>query len=97
MIVARVLGPDQFEEVTRTGGPTNIPTIDPDVEHSYAEEWFGGVERELWPRMSVKAQYIRRNTRNTIGFVDAGSVWTPRRSSILGRTAYCRQQTTAAR
>ena len=76
-IVARVLGPDQFEEISRSGGPTNLPTIDPDTKHSYAEEWFGGVEREVWPRVSVKAQYIRRNVRNTIGFIDTGSVWMP--------------------
>jgi carboxypeptidase family protein len=77
LIVARVLGPGQFEEITRIGGPTNIPTIDPDIKHSYTEEWFGGIEREVWPRVSVKAQYIRRNVRNAIGFTDTGSVWIP--------------------
>jgi len=76
-IVARVLGPGQFEEITRSGGPTNIPTIDPDIKHSYAEEWFGGIEREVWPRVSVKAQYIRRNVRDAIGFTDSGAVWIP--------------------
>lgn len=45
--------------------------------NSYAEGWFGGVERELWPRVSVKAQYIRRNVGNTIGFIDTGSVSLP--------------------
>lgn len=76
-IVARVLGDDQFEEVSRTGGPTNVPVIDPQTKHSYAEEWFAGVEREILPRVSVKAQYVRRNTRNTIGFIDEGSTWRP--------------------
>jgi len=77
LVVARVLGPGQFEEITRVGGPTNIPTIDPEIKHSYAEEWFGGIEREVWPRVSVKAQYIRRNVRDAIGFTDTGSVWIP--------------------
>lgn len=76
-ITARVLGPNLFEEVTRSGGPTVQSTIDPDVKHSYAEEWLAGIERELWPRFSVKAQYVRRNTKNTIGFIDTGTVWAP--------------------
>ena len=76
-ITARIIGPDQFEEVSRFGGPGRVPTIDPDVRHSYVEEFSAGVERELWPRVSVKAQYVRRNTRNTIGFVDNGTTWIP--------------------
>jgi len=76
-IVARVTGPDEYDEVTRIGGPAVISRIDPDVKHSYAEEWVAGIERELWPRFSLKAQYIRRNTRNTMGFVDPGTTWTP--------------------
>ena len=43
----------------------------------YTEEYFAGVEREIRPRLSVKAQYIRRNTRNTLGYIDTGSTWTP--------------------
>jgi hypothetical protein len=42
----------------------------------FAEEYFAGIERELRPRLSVKAHYIRRNTRNTLGYVDTGSTWT---------------------
>lgn len=76
-IVARVLGEGRFEEVSRTGGPTNVPTIDPATKHSFAEEWLAGVEHEPWPRVSLKAQYVRRSTRNTIGFVDVASRWRP--------------------
>jgi carboxypeptidase family protein len=76
-IVARVLGPDQFQEVSRSGAPTQVPQIDRNVKHSFAEEWFAGIEREMWPRLAIKAQYVRRNTRNTIGFVDEGSTWLP--------------------
>ena len=78
VIEARVLGPNQFEEVARFGGEVEANTvIDPGVKHSYVEEWLAGVEREIWPRLSIKAQYIRRNTRNTIGFIDTGSTWVP--------------------
>jgi hypothetical protein len=76
--VARVRGPNDFELVTiRPAVDAANTRIDPNVKHSYAEEWFAGAEHELWPRVSLKAQYIRRNTRNAIGYVDIGSTWTP--------------------
>jgi hypothetical protein len=49
----------------------------PDVKHMYAEEYFAGIEREVVPRLSLKVQYLRRNTRDTLGYVDTGSTWTP--------------------
>ena len=36
-----------------------------------------GVEREVWPRLSVTAQFVRRNFKDALGFVDVGSTWTP--------------------
>jgi hypothetical protein len=41
------------------------------------EEYIAGVERELWPRLSVKVQFVRRNFKDALGFVDVGSTWTP--------------------
>jgi hypothetical protein len=78
-IVAKVLGPGQFEEVTRFGGPGAAGGlgIDPNAKHSYAEEYLAGVERELWARLSVKAQYIRRNFKEALGYVNTGTPWTP--------------------
>jgi hypothetical protein len=76
-ITARVTGPGQFEEISRSAVTLDDTTFDPDAGHMYAEEYFAGVEREIRPRLSVKAQYIRRNTRNTLGYVDTGSTWTP--------------------
>jgi hypothetical protein len=76
-ITARVLGPNQYEEISRIGGPTRIPAIDPATKHSYAEEWVAAIEREILPRLSVRAQYVRRNTRQAMGFIDVGTAWTP--------------------
>lgn len=77
-ITAKVLGPNQFEEITRNtnyGGARD--RIDADAKHSYVEEYLAGVERELWPRLSVKAQFVRRNFKDALGFVDIGATWTP--------------------
>lgn len=77
-ITAKVLGPNQFEEITRqtdTGSAND--RIDPAARHSYVEEYIAGVEREVWPRLSVRAQFVRRNFKDALGFVDVGSTWTP--------------------
>jgi outer membrane receptor protein involved in Fe transport len=76
-ITARVLGPGQFEEISRTEVSLDQTVFDPDAGHMYAEEYFAGIEREIIPRVAIKAQYIRRNTRNTLGYIDTGSTWTP--------------------
>jgi len=77
LITARVTGPGQFEEISRSTATLDQTTFDPHAGHMYTEEYFAGVEREIRPRLSVKAQYIRRNTRNTLGYIDTGSTWTP--------------------
>jgi outer membrane receptor protein involved in Fe transport len=51
--------------------------IDPETRHSYVEEYVAGVEREIRPRLAVKAQFVRRNFKDALGFVDVGSTWTP--------------------
>ena len=76
-IIARVIGPEQFEEISREAVTLERTAFDPDADHMYAEEFFAGIEREVVPRLSLKAQYIRRNTRNTLGYIDTGSTWTP--------------------
>ena len=84
-ITARVVGPGQFEEISRTSVTIDQTTFDPDAKHMYAEEYTTGIEREVVPRLSIKAQYIRRNTRNTLGYVDTGSTWTPAQVVDPGR------------
>jgi hypothetical protein len=80
-IVAKVLGSGQFQEVTRFGvlGSSGLGGlgIDPAAKHSYAEEYLAGIERELGARLSVKAQYIRRNFKEALGYINTGTPWTP--------------------
>lgn len=76
-ITARVIGPGQFEEVSRTAISSASLTFDPDARHMYAQEITAGVEHEFRPRWTVTMQYVRRNTRNALGYVDTGTTWTP--------------------
>ena len=76
-ITARVIGPDLFEVLSNDHAEVAGITIDPDAKHSYAEEFVAGIERELVARLSVRLQYIRRNFRNSLGYIDTGSTWTP--------------------
>ena len=43
----------------------------------YTEEITGGIEHEWRPRWTATLQYVRRNTRNTLGYIDTGTTWTP--------------------
>ena len=74
-VVSRVTGPNQFQEVTRSGGNRVQMTIDPNVHQSYAEEYLAGIDRQIGGNVVLRAQYIRRNFRRTVGFVDTGTVW----------------------
>jgi outer membrane receptor protein involved in Fe transport len=77
-ITAKVLGPNKFEEISRqTNTGSANDRIDPSAKHSYVQEYVAGVEREVWPRVSVTAQFVRRNFKDALGFVDVGSTWTP--------------------
>ena len=76
-ITARVVGPGQYEEVSRSAVTATGIAFDPDARHMYTEEITGGVEHEWWPRWTVTMQYVRRNTRNTLGYIDTGTTWTP--------------------
>jgi hypothetical protein len=74
--VARVIAPNQFQEVTRIGGNSVRMEIDPAVRQPYADEYVAGVDREIGTGMVLRAQYIRRNFRQTVGFIDNGTTWT---------------------
>ncbi len=78
-ITAKVLGPGQFEEISRSGGPASIAGmgIDPHAKHPYTEEYLAGLDREIWSGTSVRAQYIHRAVKDALGWVDKGSVWMP--------------------
>jgi outer membrane receptor protein involved in Fe transport len=73
-ITAEVLGPNRFVELTRRSPATNLG-IDPNIRQSYVNQVLLGIERQLMPDLSVTAQYIRRNFRDFMGFIDTGSVY----------------------
>jgi hypothetical protein len=73
-INARVLGPESFQELNRTA--TTTVAVDDDVAHAYMDQYLVGVEREVLPSVSLRAQYIRRNFEDIWAFVDRGSRYT---------------------
>jgi len=75
-ITALVLGPNDFEEVSRRTPSTNLG-IDPNIKQSYVDQFLVGLERELMPNFSATVQYIQRNFRDFMGFVDTGSIYAP--------------------
>ena len=74
-IVMQVDGTGQFQELTRFLSATRY-TNDPEAKHSYADEYFVGVEREVRTHLSVRAQYVHRDFKESLGFIDTGSTWT---------------------
>lgn len=75
-ITAEVLGPNRFNEIDRRSPATNLG-IDPNIKQSYVNQFIVGLERELLPNFSATVQYILRNFRDTMGFVDTGSIYVP--------------------
>jgi hypothetical protein len=51
-------------------------TIGPHVHQQYAEEYLAGIDRDVGAGVSPRAQYIRRNFRQAVGFIDTGTVRT---------------------
>lgn len=75
-IVAQVVSADEFRELYRFLPSTGF-AIDPNVRHSYVEEYLLGLERSLPAGISINAQYIRRRFKDTLSFVDTATVWEP--------------------
>jgi hypothetical protein len=75
-ITAEVLGPNSFNEISRRDPSTNLG-IDPNIRQSYVSQFLAGVERELFPNFSTTVQYIKRDFRDFMGFVDTGSIYAP--------------------
>ena len=74
-ILAMVTGPNQFVEIQRNDFSRFRATTD--LSQPYAAQTFAGIEREVFPSVSVQAQYIDRRFRDFIGTIDAGSAWRP--------------------
>jgi hypothetical protein len=73
--VATVVGPNQF--VDPFTYPTTAAAIDPDIRYSFVEEFLVGAERQLPWGISAKAQYISRDFKESIGFIDPARIWLP--------------------
>ncbi|HEY7285051.1 MAG TPA: TonB-dependent receptor [Vicinamibacterales bacterium] len=75
-ITAEVLGPNNFNEIDRRDPSTNLG-LDPNIRQSYVDQYLVGFEREVASNFSATVQYIRRNFRDFMGFVDTGSIYAP--------------------
>ena len=75
-ITAAVLGPNEFSELERTTTDA-APTIGGDITFPFVEEYLAAVERQLPASITVKAQYIHRDFKEILAFIDTGSVWKP--------------------
>jgi outer membrane receptor protein involved in Fe transport len=73
---ALVLGENDFEIIDTVDVANNVG-MDPDIKPSYVDQYIAGVERELFPDFSVQANYIRRNYKNFMGFIDTGATYDP--------------------
>jgi hypothetical protein len=82
-ITAEVLGPNRFSELDRREPSTNLG-IDPNTRQSYVNQFLVGFERELIPNLSTTVQYIRRNFRDFMGFIDTGSIYAPTQQADPG-------------
>jgi hypothetical protein len=68
---ANGLGPDCVE-IDRFSPATSFG-IDENITHSYLDQFLVGVDHELIPDLSLQVQYIRRDFKNFMGFIDTGS------------------------
>src|SRR5581483_2410527 len=75
-ITARVVGPENFVEINRFTPQGNL-SIDPNLKQAHVDQVLIGVERELIPRVSLQAQYIRRRFDDIQAFVDDRSQYAP--------------------
>jgi hypothetical protein len=75
-VTARVVGPDQFVEISRRVPSTSF-MLDSRVTQSYVDEYLVGLDRELVPSLQLRGQYVRRHFKNFMGFIDTGSVYEP--------------------
>jgi hypothetical protein len=75
-ITARVLADGTFQELSRVTPASNFG-IDASLTHNSMDQFLVGMERELFADLSLQAQYIRRDFRNFMAFVDTGSIYAP--------------------
>jgi hypothetical protein len=72
----QAVGPNQFQEVW-TYNPTLNSTIDRHIKFPFVQEYVAGLEHQLPVGVSLTAQYTHRDFKDSIGFIDTGTVWYP--------------------
>ena len=75
-ITARVLGPNNYQELTRFT-PAGNQFVDENIKQPHMDQFLVGVERELFTDFSVKAQFIQREYKNQFGWLDTRSGYAP--------------------
>ena len=73
-IVARVVAPGVFEEVSQQGFSNR--SLDPNIEHSYVDQFVGGLEHHLAGGFAVLGQHPSR-VRSFIQFQNPNVAWIP--------------------
>jgi hypothetical protein len=74
--VARVVAPGIFEEISRQD-LRGSRRIDPDIRHSYVDQFAGGVEHQLAGRLAIIGQYIHREFGAFMAYVTDNLSWLP--------------------
>ncbi len=82
-IVAAVLGPDRFQELSRFDPQTGVG-MDAAITQSFVDQYVLGLEREVLRDFSVRVEVVRRQFKNFMGFVDTRSIYEPVRRQDPG-------------
>ena len=75
-ITARVLGPNNYQELTRFT-PAGNQFVNPNIKQPVMDQLLIGIERELFNDFSVNVQYIHRDSKDQYGWLDTRSVYAP--------------------
>lgn len=74
-ITARVIAPNVFEEIGRNDFRGR--SVDPDMRHSYVDQFVGGVEHQLVGGLTLLGHYIHREFRSFAAFATENVSWLP--------------------
>lgn len=74
-ITARVIAPDVFEEISRQ--VFSGRSIDSDIQHSFVDQFVGGLEHQLTGNITVLGQYIHREFGSFMAYQTDNVAWLP--------------------
>lgn len=75
IVFARVVAPGVFQEISRSSG--NTRSIDPDIEHSYVDQFVVGGERQFLSDYSLQVHYIHRRFDRFMLYSRQNADWQP--------------------